>query len=365
MAIGIGNHGASPSPYTRTESTGSGAQPAADSASRANEGADETPAGQVQKFVQSSDELSAAASQFANRRLFEKKGNAATDSFERVLDEDATPKARALLRVAAVRGESLAFLLRYARSLFPDDSDLIMVLRELLRRETDKTQKKRLQALLDEAESEGLSRDTKAGINCALKARLFGHSHLALKPGLLRGSYRRFLSGEGNGTEDYKDWIAAYGFQHRADVLHFIEAALLADIDSLDPSCSRREFGDLINKLGHLKRLRSGDAAFIRKLSSHPATGELDKSEAEWLVLFFSFLQYPERPGEHLYAVLGERFLMAGHGIHSTIIQAIFQACKSLPIELFDNAESLPVMLDKLRDLAAIAYGREINVKRR
>ncbi|XBS70281.1 type III secretion system gatekeeper subunit SctW [Acerihabitans sp. KWT182] len=250
---------------------------------------EETPVGQLLKFLQSSDEMSALASQFANRRLFDKKGDSLSDSFERVLDEDAIPKAKSLLKVASVKEESLVNLLLYARSLFPDDSDLIMVLRELLRQKLSGTLRERLQSLLDEVVAQANPRESKAGINCALKARLFGQKYLALKPPLLRKSYRRFLQNDQNAVEDYKDWISAYGYQYRGPVLDFINAALLTDIDSQDPSCSRLEFGYLIGKLSQLKRLRSGDELFIKKLINNKYIIKLNRSEPEWLMLFFFF----------------------------------------------------------------------------
>ncbi len=367
MALIINNHLPQSTAYGGSEQADSRHE-SASSASRGATGdldADETPAGRVQKFVQSSDELSAAATQFANRRLFDKKGESFSDSFERVLDEDAIPKAKSLLKVASVKEESIENLLRYARSMFPDDSDLIMVLRELLRRESNEIVKKRLKALLDEVEAKAEPRETKAGINCALKARLFGQKYLALKPALLRGSYRHFLQNEQNAMEDYKDWISCYGYQHRGQVLDFIESALLTDIDSQDPSSSSLEFGYLIGKLGQLKRLRSGDGLFIKKLLSNNTIASLDKSEPEWLILFFSLLQYPEGISDHLNLLLGSAVLLTYHRERSTILQIVFQACKSLPHELFDNSESAINLLNDLESLASVAYKHELIEGRR
>jgi len=327
--------------------------------------ADETPAGRVLKFIQSSDEMSALATQFANRRLYDKKGDSLSDGFERVLEEDAIPKANTLLKVASAKEDSLENLLHYARSLFPDDSDLIMVLRELLRRKLSETLKKTLKALLEAVEAQANPRETHAGINCALKARLFGQKHLALKPSLLRGSYRQFLQNERNAMEDYKDWISCYGYQYRGLVLDFIKSALLTDIDSQDPSCSKLEFGDLIGKLSQLKRLRSGDELFIKKLMSNNVIASLNKSEPEWLMLFFSLLHYPEQIGDHLHLLLGDAFLLAYHRERSTALQIIFQACKSLPHELFECSDSAYQLLMNLQSFVSISYKFELIEGRR
>ncbi|TCL06131.1 type III secretion system gatekeeper subunit SctW [Sodalis ligni] len=321
---------------------------------------EEAPVGQLLKFLQSSDEMSALASQFANRRLFDKKGESLSDGFERVLEEDAIPKAKSLLKVASVKEESLVNLLLYARSMFPDDSDLIMVLRELLRHKLSETLKKRLKALLDEVVAQANPRESKAGINCALKARLFSQKYLGLKPSLLRSSYRRYLQNEQHAIEDYKDWIACYGYQYRGVVLDFIKAALLTDIDSQDPSCSKLEFGDLIGKLSQVKLIRSGDELFIKKLMNNNTMAALNKSEPEWLMLFFSLLEYPEEIGNHLHILLGDRFMLTYHRERSAILQLLFQACKSLPHGLFHSAESAFRLLRDLQSFASIAYKHEL-----
>ncbi len=328
--------------------------------------ADETPAGRVQKFVQASDELSAAASQFSNRRQYEKKGDSLSEGFERVLDEDTVPKAKSLLKVSAAADISIENLLRHARSLFPDDSDLVLVLRELLRqRQLSEKSKTLLKAMLQQVEEHADPRDLQAGINCGLKARLFGQKYLELKPALLRGSYRRFLQSERDGIEDYKDWIAGYGYQYRGVVLDFIESALLTDIDCQDPSCSRMEFGGLINKLGQLKRLRSADSLFIKKLLSSKAIAGLNKPEQDWLILLFSLLRQPAAIGGHLNALLGEDILLAYHHERSAFLQTIYSACKLLPHELFESRECFYLLLGEFERLAAIAHKHELIKKRR
>jgi type III secretion protein W len=316
--------------------------------------------GHLKKLAQASDELSAGASQFANRRTFDKKGSSLSESFERVLEEDVLPKAQSLLKMASIKDANLQALLRQARSLFPDESDLIMVLRELLRRKLGETVKKKLNALLEQAEAEANPRDVKAGINCALKARLFGRKSLELKPSMLRGSYRLFLQREeGEAVEDYKDWIACFGYGFRHLVADFIESSLLTDIDSQDPSCSKVEFGYLLGKLGQLKRLRSADFLFIKKLLSNKAIGNLQKGEPDLLVLLFSLLKQPDGIAEHLNVVLGNDFLLTKHVQRSLILHSVYLACKSLPHELFENVGHAHLLLAKLEDLASIALQHE------
>ncbi|WP_304413551.1 YopN/LcrE/InvE/MxiC type III secretion system gatekeeper [Chromobacterium sp. LK11] len=326
---------------------------------------DASPAAEVQRFAQSTDEMSAALTQFRNRRDYDKKLGHLADSFERVLDEEAQPKAQQILHVAKSHGVSAEELLRQARSLFPDDSDLVLVLRELLRRrQLDEVVRKRLQALLKQVEDQAEPKPLKAGINCALKARLFGKA-LSLSPGLLRASYRQFLESEAAEVEIYADWVGSYGYQRRAVVLDFIEGALLADIDSLDASCSRLEFGNLLGRLSQLKLLRSADALFVGRMLSNPQVCAFNPHEADWLLFLLSLLQQPQQLDGLLAETVGDTALLSRHSEHSTLLQALYQACKALPPQLFVDERWLDALQEEFRRLAAIAYRHELAERRR
>ena len=94
---------------------------------------DTSPAASVQRFVENSDEMAASLrSQFRRRGDFGDKFEGLADSFERVLDEDVVPKARQIQSLAKLAERSIEWLLAQARGLFPDDSDLVLVLRQLL-----------------------------------------------------------------------------------------------------------------------------------------------------------------------------------------------------------------------------------------
>lgn len=68
---------------------------------------DSSPGAEVQKFVQSTDEMSAALAQFRNRRDYEKKSSNLSNSFERVLEDEALPKAKQILKLISVHGGAL------------------------------------------------------------------------------------------------------------------------------------------------------------------------------------------------------------------------------------------------------------------
>ena len=218
---------------------------------------DLSPGAEVQRFIQSTDEMSAVMAQFRHRRDYEKKADSLADSFERVLDDDALPKVRQILQIIRSQNVSAEKLLSYIREFFSDDSDLVLVLRELLKRHAaDPVVGKRLSSVLQEAQAQAEPRQLKAGINCALKARLFGKA-LMLRPGLLRATYRQFIRSHEPESELYADWISSYGYRRRYAILDYIEEALLADISARVASSSCSEFGYLLGRLSQIKRLRS------------------------------------------------------------------------------------------------------------
>jgi type III secretion system YopN/LcrE/InvE/MxiC family regulator len=323
------------------------------------------PVADIESVVQSVDEMSAALTQFRNRRDYDKKLGAMFDNFERVLDEDeAQPKAQHIIQVAKKQGLSAVELLRQARSLFPDDSDLVLVLRELLRRrQLDEITHKRLQNLLKQVEQTAPQRSLKAGINCALKARLFGKK-LSLSPGLLRASYRRFLESDETEAALYEEWIVSYGWQYREVVVDFIENALLADIDSLDPSCTRLEFGRFLARLSQLKLLRSIEALFIDNMLRVPCISTFKDNEEEWLIFLLTLLQQPQSLDELLLGTIGEKVLSVNVQAHSLLLQTLYRSVKSLPPRLFVDERWHQWILDELLQMSTLFHQRELRQRR-
>ena len=319
----------------------------------------------LEDFVQTTDEMTAALTQFRNRRDYEKKSLIVEESFERVLDEDTIPKTQKILKIVSEMDELLSHdLLRQARALFPDDSDLVLVLREMLRRyKFDEIKRQRIQEVLLQIEEQANPRALRAGINCALKAKLFGKM-LSLSPTLLRASYRNFLENDAGEMAIYEEWIASYGYQRRSFILDFVETALLTDVDAQDPSCSSLEFGHLLSKLTQLKVLRSADISFIKKLLADVQVSSHNNSEAAWLVFMLAILHTPEALDALLYDVLGEAIFLSSHQKRAQLLQAIRRACKSLPLSLFSDDAAAFALLEHFDHLVGIAYHHEISNQR-
>jgi len=333
---------------------------------------DGTPAALQQKLADMADDMASVATQFRNRRDLEKKGAASGENFERVLEEDAGPKAQKLVEVLAVQHLSLDVLLAQARGLFPDDSDLFLVLRELLKRkQLGRIQRSRLEQLLDKVTRDADPKMLRGGINCALKARLFGAA-LGLQASLLRQSYRRFLESNGRPLDDYEDWISSYGYKARHPVLDFLEESLASDIRAEDPSCGHLEFSYLLGNMRKLHLLRTADREFISSLLTRKLTPPRDEEEADWLLLLCTLLGRQVPAEQVLRQALGAS-LLTTHADRSAWIGAVRGACKRLPPELFaqpgettEDARAVTAdMLDAFDRLTDHSYAAELLEQRR
>ncbi|WP_440864941.1 type III secretion system gatekeeper subunit SctW [Symbiopectobacterium purcellii] len=302
---------------------------------------DLSPAARAQKLYNAADDMSAVAGSFRQRRKYEKKSSAMEESsFDRVLDDDAQPKVSKLIQ--ALNGKEGAAIMRFlqqARALFPDESDLVMVLRELLyRRNLDEIRRKRLKALLSQVEKEADPKRLKAGINVALKARLLG-STLKMTPTLLRESYRSFLANDDTDLMQYQTWISTYGVENRGILTTFMEDALLADIDAADPSCSHSEFFFLQERIKQIKRIRSSDILFVQGLLKNPLIRDIDEKEATWLLLLFGMIEHTDDVDMLLSQTVGHYLRFAEHKNRAIVLQMIYYYCKKLPHEVFFSEE--------------------------
>lgn len=327
---------------------------------------DESPVAQVQKFTDATDEMSAVITQFRNRRDYEKRmGTQGETNFERILDEDVLPKVDVLLKAINNPGtKSLPQLLLLLRSLFPDDSDLVLVLRELIAKEKlSNVTRKRLEQLLKQVEAEAPQKQLKAGINIALRARLSAKK-LGLRPSILRSSYRRFQETDDEAAEIYFEWVSLYGSQRRHIVLEFMEGSLLTDIDALDPSCSAIEFGYLLSRLWKIKQIRSAENIFISALIADERIRN-NSNEDDWLIFILGIIQQPISLDEHLLEVMGDDFVVMSYAERSILMNIIYRAFKKLSPDFFNQPEDYEVLLDQFKCINEKAYMKEKVEQRR
>lgn len=189
------------------------------------------------------------------------------------MEYNADRKLATVIKLLHNQKNKLADILALLRQFFPDDSDFVSVLKELLRRCYFSA------SLAIEIETEINSRcqdtnqrakTTRAGINIALKAKQFSYQ-TALSAMQLRQLYRDFISQDIEPLWFYEKCVNQYGYDKRFLIIYFVLQSLLCDMQALSPSCSfMPEFAVSLSSLGRIKKLSSADKIFFAYCSNLP-----------------------------------------------------------------------------------------------
>ncbi|HGL4258930.1 type III secretion system gatekeeper subunit SctW [Burkholderia dolosa] len=284
------------------------------------------------------------------------------EPIECILDGDAEEKLDGLVALLAgvKRGgviASAADLLREARWRFHDGSDLQLALRELRRRRLDAGADV---AFVDEAIetclADGNPTHIKAGINAALKARIFG-AQLQLDPRQLRDLYRQFLEFEGACVFVYEDWIERFGAPRRRRILDYVRAALGYDMRSLDPSYGDpRAFGPRLKTLNMTRMLTSADTAFVAIVTQAPGASSPGIDEASALSLMLGGLQQPYALPQTLSHTVGVWLDTLTPERRSQWLQRVRRAFAGIPAELYGDDEARSALIESLETLIGSSY---------
>ena len=214
------------------------------------------------------EELSSAAEEMADilsafgcfSKAGRKNDSADNDFFSSMLEDQGDEKLNSLIRQVA-KLHDLNNLLNFARQLFPNDSDLMLALREmLLSRKLSELQKKKIKESIADLEKFGDRKKMQSGINVGHLAKRFSeHGGKSLSAQDLRNSYLNFLELDIPAGFIYKDWVDVYGYENRTRLLAFTLSALVADMKANEPGIHTSEFGPLSAKLSDARVLHTLD----------------------------------------------------------------------------------------------------------
>ncbi|HBB9233956.1 TPA: YopN/LcrE/InvE/MxiC type III secretion system gatekeeper [Escherichia coli] len=318
------------------------------------------PAGKEARFLQATDEMSAALTQFMKKKIYEEQLANFLDGEEYVLEDqpiEKTDKVMEALKAATTHDYEVY---SFAKKLFPDESDLVVVLRAILRKkQISENVRLNAEALLRKVNQETTKKFINSGINSALKAKLFGQA-LSLNPKLLRASYRQFLMAEDDAVDTYVEWIGSYGYQNRMLVTKFIKETLFSDINALDASCSSLEFGMFLNKLSQLLSLQSAEALFLKTLMNNPIIKKFISAEDYWIFLLISLIKFPETAEELLKNALVTLPADANYKDKTLLLKAIYSGCTNLPFSLFINNEQLLEIRECCKQAIKVTFAVEL-----
>ncbi|HEY9132741.1 MAG TPA: type III secretion system gatekeeper subunit SctW [Dyella sp.] len=311
--------------------------------------------------LEMADDLSALKSTLRKRR--EGEGESETVSsqawVDRVLEENAEDHY-ANLKSAMIGGTAALQAFRLLLSqLFPDPSDVAAVLRALLLDEelTDEWRVE-LERLLADLLDGPDGRSARAGLNAAIKAKL-GARRQSFSAKQLRSAYRSFLDQELPPSSLYELWIEQYGFEQRLGVIDFIDSALAADMYALDPSCSRIEFGQMLQRSRNLASLRSVDNTILQTCWIEPVMGRLGIHKADLIVTVLNLirdggglprlLKTAWAPGQYIWSVT-EKIALS---------QALGRAVRLVPHDLWCEAVYQQQALDEIETWSGHEIRRE------
>ncbi|MBB6925229.1 YopN/LcrE/InvE/MxiC type III secretion system gatekeeper [Escherichia coli] len=318
------------------------------------------PAGKEARFLQATDEMSAALTQFMKKKIYEEQLANFLDGEEYVLEDqpiEKTDKVMEALKAATTHDYEVY---SFAKKLFPDESDLVVVLRAILRKkQISENVRLNAEALLRKVNQETTKKFINSGINSALKAKLFGQA-LSLNPKLLRASYRQFLMAEDDAVDTYVEWIGSYGYQNRMLVTKFIKETLFSDINALDASCSSLEFGMFLNKLSQLLSLQSAEALFLKTLMNNPIIKKFISAEDYWIFFLISLIKFPETGEELLNNALVTLPADANYKDKTLLLKAIYSGCTNLPFSLFINNEQLLEIRECCKQAIKVTFAAEL-----
>lgn len=190
------------------------------------------------------------------------------DFLSQMLEESADEKINALITVLGKGRMSYNRLLSEARSLFHDDSDLILALRELLyRQRLSALQKKELEKAIADLEKHADQRKMNAGANVGQCAKQFSQGAANLTAKALRASYQQFIEMDLAAAYIYQDWITQFGIKHRTRLLAFTLRALVCDMKSTLPGLNSEEYGPLGSKVSDARILNTLDLMLMKELA--------------------------------------------------------------------------------------------------
>lgn len=226
-----------------------------------------------EEINQAAEEMADLLSEFGRFSKTGRKNDSADNDFvSSILEDMADEKLDTLIKHVA-KQRNLNNLLNFARQLFPNDSDLMLALREmLLSRKISELQRKKIKEAIADLEKFGNTKKMQSGMNVGCLAKRFcdGSGDRPLSAKDLRNSYLHFLELEMPAGFIYKDWIDVYGYQNRTRILAFTLSALIADMKANEPGIHSSEFGPLSAKLSDARLLHTLDRLLNDSFSNFP-----------------------------------------------------------------------------------------------
>lgn len=297
-----------------------------------------------------------------------KNDSADNDFVSSMLEDKADEKLGSLIKQVA-KTRDLSNFLNLARGLFPNDSDLMLALRELmLSRKLSELQKKKIKEAIKDLEKFGDRQKMQSGINVGRLARRFseaeGNKQLSAKD--LRSSYLRFLELDLPAGFIYQDWIDEYGCHNRQRLLAFTLSALVADMKANEPGIHFDEFGPLSAKLSDARVLHTLDHSLSEKFFEFPFRDQMRNQqkivgEEQIVKLYMTGLIEFDNFKSVLKTFSHEYMSLLLMKQRATVIQTLRNIYNSTPSSLYADPAYRDIVLDFISALMTSLSEKEKN----
>lgn len=284
-----------------------------------------------------------------------------------ILEDEADAKIDLLVKkVANLRDKNT--LLNLTRNLFPDDSDMLLALQEMLRnRRLSEALKKVVKEAIDDLYKTCDQKKMRAGINVGRVAQRFsgGEGNIKLSARDLRNNYLLFIGCETSASYVYQNWIKQYGCRNRKRLLAFILSALVADIKSHEPGIHFDEFGPLSDKLSDARILHTLDESLNKTfdgfdfrsqmLSAHHSLldeGSLVNLYLAGLINFGDF--------KNNLKIFSKNFMASLYvSQRAIVIQELFNTFKETPEFLYTDKKLCEIIMNFMSTILLSLHKRE------
>lgn len=312
-----------------------------------------------------SEEMADLISSFGRFNKSRRKNDSADNDYSSSMLEDKADEKLGIIVRNISKLQHLANLLNFARSLFPNDSDLMLALRELLlSRQLSELQKKKINEAIADLEKFSDIKKMNSGINVGHLARRFSSNQnsKSISAKELRNSYLRFLELDIPASFIYQDWIDEFGSHNRMRLLSFTLAALVADVKASVPGIHFTEFGPLSAKLSDARVLHTLDCSLIEGFSSLPFNNKHDHIPEDKLVNLFMIglishkdfeMKLSEFSKENMASLLIKQ--------RATAVQVLRNIYNITPEFLYAEPKSRLFIQEYMSSLMLSMYDKEIN----
>ncbi|OON41070.1 hypothetical protein BTJ39_03625 [Izhakiella australiensis] len=297
------------------------------------------------------DDMAALLSTFLQNRMPGKKNNEVATSVERACDAILAPERPApiskIREFACSTGMNSKTFLAFMKQMYPDPMQLALLLQAMIR------QKKHNRAADDDELADvplELLEDTlnllingpgkkgiRAGLNTESQTRQYS-SLLQRDEKTLRNMYYEFISLKQEPVVTYQEMYANFGADRIKTGLDYFTLALHSDINSHDPSCSKDEFGLLLEANYRLCLIKSASENFISSmLECEYLNIPASKIKNILIEFFINFVTDPEKVANHVQTFIKDNMAFNVNADKIAVIQHLRTVISHFPSQVFAN----------------------------